>query len=82
MTRERDPVSRSDKPDILDWFGLRASPTGPKARWLGPLLSGVVALLFVMAVLVAGPCSLHALVGLDLDARRASASAPARWRSP
>ena len=63
-------MSAPDKPGILDWLGLRQPPDWSKARWLGPLLSVVVIVLFVMAVAVVGAVLVHALVGLPLDAPR------------
>ncbi|MGR3462448.1 MAG: pentapeptide repeat-containing protein [Roseovarius sp.] len=63
-------MSAPEKPDIPGWFGLRRVVDWSKARWLGPLLSVVVFVLFVMAVMVVGAVLMHALVGLPLDAPR------------
>lgn len=64
-------MSRSDKPDILGWFGLNRRPVWTVARWLGLAFSVVLLLLFAMALFAAFAMLLHALFDLGLDAPRA-----------
>ena len=64
-------MSRSDKPDILGWFGLNRRPVWTVARWLGPLFSIVMFLLFAMALSAAFVMLGHALFDFGLDAPRA-----------
>jgi len=63
-------VSAPEKPDIPGWFGLRRPWVLTVARPLGPILSGVVMLLFVLAVAAAGAILLHAIFDLGLGTPR------------
>jgi len=64
-------MSPPEKPDIVDWLGLRRAMDWSKARLLGPLLSVVVFTLFVMAIIAAGGVLIHAMFGLNIDMPRA-----------
>ncbi len=59
-------MSAPEKPDIPGWFGLRQRWVLTVARPLGPILSGVVILLFALAVAAAGAILLHAIFDLGL----------------
>lgn len=59
-------MSRTDRPDILDWFGLRRR----SVRTLGVVLSALVIVLFAMAVIAAFGVLAHAIFGLGFDAPR------------
>lgn len=63
-------MSAPEKPDIPGWFGLRQPWVLTVARPLGPLLSGVVILLFALAVAAAGAILLHAIFDLGLGTPR------------
>ncbi|SEM81534.1 Uncharacterized protein YjbI, contains pentapeptide repeats [Roseovarius tolerans] len=43
-------MSENDKRGLAGWLGLRAPFDYSKARWLGPVLSGLVFLLFILAI--------------------------------
>jgi hypothetical protein len=47
-------VSENDKRGLAGWLGLREPFDYSKARWLGPVLSGLVSLLFILAIASAG----------------------------
>ncbi|WP_296762331.1 pentapeptide repeat-containing protein, partial [Sediminimonas sp.] len=64
-------MSKPDRPDILDWFGLRQPWVLTVARPLGVFLSVVVILLFGLAIVAAGAILLHAILDLGFDAPRA-----------
>ncbi|WP_104017055.1 pentapeptide repeat-containing protein [Roseovarius nitratireducens] len=63
-------MSAPEKPDIPGWFGLRRPWVLTVARPLGPLLSGVVMLLFALAVAAAAAILLHAIFDLGLGTPR------------
>ncbi|WP_101067903.1 pentapeptide repeat-containing protein [Roseovarius salinarum] len=65
-------MSRDDRPDILDWLGLRQRPVWAAARWLGPLLSVTVIALFLLAVATAFVMLGGAIFGSTLDSPRAT----------
>ena len=47
-------MSENDKRGLAGWLGLREPFDYSKARWLGPVLSGMVFLLFILAIASAG----------------------------
>jgi uncharacterized membrane protein (DUF485 family) len=47
-------VSENDKRGLAGWLGLHEPFDYSKARWLGPVLSGLVFLLFILAIASAG----------------------------
>jgi hypothetical protein len=65
-------VSKPDRPDILDWFGLRQRPDWAVARRLGPLLMTIVILLFALAVGTAFKMLFGALFGTALESPQAT----------
>lgn len=56
-----------DRTDLPGWLGLRKIPDLTEARWLGPLLTIVVIVLFVMAVLVIFAVLGHALFDFGME---------------
>jgi hypothetical protein len=63
-------VSRSDKPDIPDRFGLRALAAWDVPRWFGPLVAVMVAITCGLALAVVVVVLAHALFGFLPDAPR------------
>lgn len=54
-----------ERPDLLDWLGLRWEPDFSNAKWLGKLLSGAFALLVLFLVVPTLIEFVKAVTGLD-----------------
>ncbi|MCU0912132.1 MAG: pentapeptide repeat-containing protein [Rhodobacteraceae bacterium] len=50
-----------ERPTLLDWLGLSAEPDFRRARWLGGLVSLLIALLIGLALVAAGAVLVHTI---------------------
>ncbi len=58
-------MSKNDKPGLREWLGLRWEPDYSKARWLGPIISSVVAIIILMFLVPTAMGFFKAVTGLD-----------------
>ena len=58
-------MSDDNKPDLMDWLGLRWEPDYSKTRWLGRCITAVFALLVLFLVVPAVLEFFRAVTGLD-----------------
>lgn len=46
-------MNKDNKPDLLDWLGMRSTPAYQVARWMGPVISLMIILLILLAITTA-----------------------------